>query len=115
VSELSSTCECNMLRRREHCAAARPQCRSVSQLHGPNCMDSCQSTARGIVRCQGKTVLRPAVLSPRSGPVRYDYEGGDWVYRRDGHLLHDKLEAELGDLMDGPVSLSRPTSGAVNP
>jgi len=37
------------------------------------------------------------------------------VYRRDGHLLHDKLVAELGDLMDGPVSLSRPTSGAVNP
>lgn len=58
---------------------------------------------------------QPGVLRSRSGPARYDYEGGDWLYRRDGHLLHDKLEAELGELMDGPVSLSRPTSGTTDP
>lgn len=50
----------------------------------------------------------------RSGPVRYDCVHGDWVYARDGHLMHDRLEAEFSDLMDGPVSLSRPSSGASN-
>lgn len=52
--------------------------------------------------------------SPVSGPVRYDCVSGDWVYARDGHLMHDRLEAEFSNLMDGPVSLSRPSSGATD-
>uniref|UniRef100_A0A061S6R7 ferroxidase n=1 Tax=Tetraselmis sp. GSL018 TaxID=582737 RepID=A0A061S6R7_9CHLO len=36
--------------------------------------------------------------SPVSGPFRYDPIHGDWVYRRDSHKLHDKLEAELSEL-----------------
>ena len=53
----------------------------------------------------------PASLSalsthPRSGPFRYDYADGAWVYRRDGHALHSKLEAELEALTGIAVDLS---------
>lgn len=47
--------------------------------------------------------------SPISGPVRYGLSDKRWVYRRDGHILHDRLEEELGKLLDGPVLLSRPS------
>ncbi len=33
-----------------------------------------------------------------SGPVRYDLEGGRWVYHRDGHDMHQRLAAELEQL-----------------
>ncbi|KAK9845795.1 hypothetical protein WJX81_002579 [Elliptochloris bilobata] len=36
--------------------------------------------------------------SPVSGPVRYDLEGGRWVYHRDGHDMHARLAAELQQL-----------------
>ncbi len=42
-----------------------------------------------------------------SGPVRYGFHDGQWVYGRDGHVLHDRLEAELSELLDGPVKLTR--------
>jgi hypothetical protein len=49
---------------------------------------------------------RPPLLHPRSGPFRYDYNGGAWVYRRDGHALHAKLEAELEALTGIAVDLN---------
>ena len=30
--------------------------------------------------------------------MRYDYVGGSWVYSRDGHKMHERLEAELEQL-----------------
>lgn len=41
--------------------------------------------------------------------MRYALDGKQWVYRRDGHLLHDRLEEELGKLLDGPIVLTRPS------
>lgn len=45
--------------------------------------------------------------SPVSGPVRYAHDGKRWIYRRDGHLLHDRLEKELSHLLGGPMTLTR--------
>jgi len=44
--------------------------------------------------------------SPVSGPVRYDYNGGGWVYRRDGHTMHERLEKELEALTGCGVDLN---------
>lgn len=38
--------------------------------------------------------------------MRYDYEGGRWVYRRDGHLMHERLEVELHGLTGAAVDLN---------
>lgn len=38
-----------------------------------------------------------------SGPFRYDYTpAAGWTYRRDGHTLHSRLQAELGQLCGPP-------------
>ena len=47
-----------------------------------------------------------SALPPRSGPFRYDYADGAWIYRRDGHALHAKLEAELEALTGIAVDLN---------
>lgn len=44
--------------------------------------------------------------SPISGPVRYDYEKGMWVYHRDGHKMHERLENELEQLTGVKVDLN---------
>lgn len=36
--------------------------------------------------------------TPCSGPVRYDYVDGWWLYLRDGHELHARLRQELREL-----------------
>ena len=41
-----------------------------------------------------------------SGPVRYDYAGSAWVYHRDGHKLHERLEAELEALTGSAIDLN---------
>jgi len=41
-----------------------------------------------------------------SGPFRYDYSGGNWVYHRDGHKMHEKLEKELKALTGAEVDLN---------
>ena len=45
--------------------------------------------------------------SPVSGPLRYDYDGAQkvWVYRRDGHALHERLRDELVSLGGGELNL----------
>ena len=45
--------------------------------------------------------------SPVSGPVRYDHQkGGTWVYRRDGHKLHLRLEKEFEEMTGVAIDLN---------
>lgn len=44
--------------------------------------------------------------SPTSGPKRFDYYSGRWLYSRDGSGLHQLLEEELSDLMDVQINLN---------
>lgn len=37
--------------------------------------------------------------SPVSGPFRYDYHAGSWVYHRDGRELVSQLQQELKQLL----------------
>ncbi|XP_071439937.1 frataxin, mitochondrial [Hetaerina americana] len=53
--------------------------------------------------------------SPFSGPKRYDFLGGQWVYRHDGITLHELLEREVQRIVKHNVDFrrcqhSRPTS-----
>ncbi|KAG0701608.1 Frataxin, mitochondrial [Chionoecetes opilio] len=43
--------------------------------------------------------------SPVSGPKRFDFVGGAWVYRRTGDTLHGLLGAELSKVFSSPVDL----------
>lgn len=36
--------------------------------------------------------------SPVSGPVRYDFVEGQWVYKHDGHTFNDRLAQELQEI-----------------
>lgn len=44
--------------------------------------------------------------SPVSGPVRYDWGFGKWVYHRDGHDLHTRLRHELKQLTGQDLELN---------
>ena len=44
--------------------------------------------------------------SPVSGPVRYDYYKGSWIYKRDGHKFHERLENELKSLTGQEIDLN---------
>ena len=44
--------------------------------------------------------------SPVSGPVRYDWDRGAWVYHRDGHAMHKRLEGELEKMTGISVDLN---------
>lgn len=46
--------------------------------------------------------------SPVSGPVRYDWIHGKWVYKRDGHELFERFSKELSQLLGLDITLSRP-------
>lgn len=51
--------------------------------------------------------LRPAPHTrKRSGPVRYDYIDGRWVYHRDGHGMRERLEQELQQLTGVEIHLA---------
>ena len=39
--------------------------------------------------------------------ARYDCKGGCWISSRDGHDMHERLEAELSDVL-GPLELEPP-------
>lgn len=43
--------------------------------------------------------------SPLSGPFRYDYHEGAWVYHRDGRELLGQLQAELQQLVGSAPDL----------
>ncbi|BFZ02258.1 hypothetical protein BsWGS_05297 [Bradybaena similaris] len=45
--------------------------------------------------------------SPLSGPRRYDYFDGQWVYLRDGRGLHRLLEDELTEIMGFNIELKK--------
>lgn len=44
--------------------------------------------------------------SPVSGPVRYDYDKGMWVYLRDGHKMYERIEKEMEQLTGVKVDLN---------
>lgn len=44
--------------------------------------------------------------SPVSGPVRYDFYKGSWMYHRDGHRMHERLERELEALTGSAPDLN---------
>ena len=41
--------------------------------------------------------------SPKSGPKRYDFENGKWVYSHDGKTLHELLNNEIPAVTRGPT------------
>ncbi|KAK6179107.1 hypothetical protein SNE40_011539 [Patella caerulea] len=43
--------------------------------------------------------------SPLSGPKRYDYVNGQWVYKHDGQSLHDLLSDELSKVLGEDINL----------
>lgn len=43
--------------------------------------------------------------SPTSGPKRYDYVEGKWIYHRDGHRLQDLLSEEFSQILGKPVTI----------
>ena len=43
--------------------------------------------------------------SPVSGPARYDWQGRQWVYNRDGHELFHRLSQEMTELLGTTVTL----------
>lgn len=43
--------------------------------------------------------------SPVSGPARYDWQAGRWVYKRDGHELLQQLSQEMTQLLGTTVTL----------
>lgn len=45
--------------------------------------------------------------SPKSGPKRYDFIDGTWIYKHDGKLLHDLLNEEIPEIVKFPVSFSK--------
>jgi frataxin len=45
--------------------------------------------------------------SPQSGPKRYDFVNGLWLYKHDGMPLHRLLEQELSKIMSKPIDLSK--------
>ena len=44
--------------------------------------------------------------SPFSGPKRYDFIDGAWVYKHDGITLHDNLSEELSKILKKKIDLS---------
>ncbi|GFS00504.1 frataxin, mitochondrial [Elysia marginata] len=45
--------------------------------------------------------------SPLSGPKRYDYLDGQWIYLRDGSSLHKQLELEMTEILGFKVDLKK--------
>jgi len=43
--------------------------------------------------------------SPTSGPKRYDYVDGKWIYKHDSHRLQDLLAKEFSQILGKPVTL----------
>ena len=47
--------------------------------------------------------------SPKSGPARYDWIDGHWIYKRDGRELFAHFSSELSELLKENVTLSQPS------
>ncbi|RWS21189.1 uncharacterized protein B4U80_05011 [Leptotrombidium deliense] len=44
--------------------------------------------------------------SPKSGPKRYDYVNGHWVYKHDNVSLHSLLNKELSEILDKNIDFT---------
>ncbi|KPM02455.1 frataxin-like protein [Sarcoptes scabiei] len=61
---------------------------------------------KGVYVINRQTPNRQIWLSsPMSGPKRYDYIDGQWIYKHDGQSLNDLLRKELSKLFDSDVDL----------
>ena len=38
--------------------------------------------------------------------MRYDWEDGHWIYRRDGHDMFERLQHEFMQLFDRPLHIN---------
>lgn len=45
--------------------------------------------------------------SPKSGPKRYDFVDGKWIYKHDGKSLHDLLNKEIPALIRNQASFEK--------
>ncbi|XP_066603507.1 frataxin, mitochondrial [Prorops nasuta] len=45
--------------------------------------------------------------SPKSGPKRYDYTNGKWIYKHDGKSLHELLNSEIPDIVKFTTSFDK--------
>ncbi|XP_011881194.1 PREDICTED: frataxin homolog, mitochondrial [Vollenhovia emeryi] len=45
--------------------------------------------------------------SPKSGPKRYDFVNGQWIYKHDGKSLHELLNNEMPAIVRGEVCFDR--------
>ncbi|XP_068208050.1 frataxin, mitochondrial-like [Palaemon carinicauda] len=52
--------------------------------------------------------------SPFSGPKRYDFNNGTWVYKHDGICLHDCLSDELSKIFKRNIDMSMLAYGKSN-
>jgi len=41
--------------------------------------------------------------SPKSGPKRYDFMNGQWIYKHDGKSLHELLDDEIPTIVKSQV------------
>ncbi|XP_055333274.1 frataxin, mitochondrial-like [Paramacrobiotus metropolitanus] len=52
--------------------------------------------------------------SPLSGPKRYDYARGTWIYLHDGMSLYDLLSSEISSAIGAPIDFSRCRPGGAS-
>ncbi|CAH3022577.1 unnamed protein product [Porites evermanni] len=52
--------------------------------------------------------------SPTSGPKRYDFTSGTWMYAHDGVSLHSLLSSEISGVLGHEVDFTRLTYGAAD-
>jgi frataxin-like iron-binding protein CyaY len=54
---------------------------------------------------QSSKVLIVNLYTDYSGPKRYDFESGEWVYQRDNSTMKALLEKELSIIFSQDISL----------
>lgn len=45
--------------------------------------------------------------SPKSGPKRYDFINGQWVYKHDGKTLHELLNIEISAIVESQACFDK--------
>jgi len=97
----------------------------VLELYGSNLSDTDVTLASGVLTVNlGKkgiyVVNKQApnkqvwLSSPLSGPKRYDYQSGCWVYKHDGVGLHELLSQEFSSILESQIDFTGCSFGAMN-
>lgn len=45
--------------------------------------------------------------SPKSGPKRYDFINGRWIYKHDGKTLHELLNSEIAAIIKDQTNFNK--------